>query len=69
MELYSDWLYAQLENDGVIDTSEVSIDELSEEFLIETTELELDDLQNYKDQYIEHCSRMGVSPVIDIEEI
>lgn len=69
MGSYREWLYIQLENDGVINTDEVSVEELSEEFLIETTELEVDDLLNYKDQYIEHCNRMGIEPVIDVEEI
>lgn len=69
MTSYREWLYIQLENDGVIDTDDISAEEISEEFLIETTDLEVDDLLNYKDQYIEHCNRMGIKPVIDVEEI
>lgn len=69
MEKYSDWLYLQLENDGVIDTDEVDVSEITEEFLLESTELEKSDLDNYVNQFAEHCKTLGCTPIFDVEEI
>lgn len=64
---YKEWLYAELQNDEVIDPDEVELDELSEEMLLDTTELTEDDLENYKNQFKEHCAAQGEEPDWDME--
>ena len=68
MENYSEWLYLQLDNDGIIDTSETSIDEITDQFLLECTDLEVCDLDNYRSQFEEHCQHLGVKPNFDVPE-
>lgn len=68
MESYSVWLYDELENDGVIDSSEVELEDLTTSFLLSTTDLFEDDLNNYAAQYREHCENLGVTPIFDLED-
>ena len=66
---YKEWLYDELCNDGIIVAEEVEMDEISDSFLLETTELDVYDLENYREQFKEHCSRNNVTPAWDVEEI
>lgn len=64
---FKEWLYTELDNDGVIDPSDVDIDELDKDFLLSCTDLEEDDLDNYEEQFREHCRRRGETPVMDLD--
>lgn len=65
---YVEWLYDQLCEDGFIDANDYDRDELTKTLLISSTELEEDDLANYEEQFIEHCSARGVEPDWDLED-
>lgn len=65
---YVEWLYDQLCEDGFIDSSEYERDELTKTLLISSTELEEDDLDNYEEQFKEHCSDRGIEPDWDLED-
>lgn len=64
---FKEWLYDQLVNDSCIDEEEVSIDEISEDFLISCTDVDTYDIENYKSQFKEHCTFVGVNPIWDVE--
>lgn len=65
---YVEWLYDQLCEDGFIDSIEYERDELTKTLLISSTELEEDDLDNYEEQFKEHCSDRGIEPDWDLED-
>ena len=65
---FREWLSSELVNDGVIDT-DVEIDEITKQMLLEDTELGVDDIEVYEDQYREYCKGMGYDPVIDLPEM
>ena len=65
---YKEWLYTELENEGVIDTDEWDLDDITTEALLESTDLDSCDLDNYTNQFKEYCSRRGITPVWDLDE-
>lgn len=64
---FKEWLYAELQNDEVIDPDEVDLEELSEDMLLAETEVTEDDLENYKNQFREHCESTGDTPDWDLD--
>lgn len=64
---YKEWLYAELENEGVINPLEVDVDELDKDYLLQTTDVEEDDLDNYAAQFEEHCANRGETPIWDLD--
>lgn len=65
---FKEWLYDELDNDGIIDKDEVELEEITESFLMDTTELTEDDLNTYKQQFVEHCDNKGEQPEWDVDE-
>lgn len=63
---FKEWLYDQLVTDGIIDDS-TELEELTESMLFEDTEVDSYDIENYKEQFLEHCSAIGASPVWDVD--
>lgn len=63
---FKEWLYDQLVNDGIIDNS-TELEELTEAMLLEDTEVDIYDIENYREQFLEHCAAIGASPVWDVE--
>ena len=63
---FKEWLRTELINDGVIDEDEDF--EFTVNELVTTTSLDEEDIENYKDQFIEHCSSVNVEPEWDLDE-
>ena len=65
---YTEWLYDELVNDGFIDESEYEADELTKSLILTSTEVDEDDLDNYAEQFKEHCDSRGETPDWDLED-
>lgn len=65
---YKEWLYFELVNDGVIDSDEYAVDEISKDILLDTTVLDEIDFDNYEEQFKEHCDASGETPVWDLDD-
>ena len=65
---YKEWLYDELVNDGFIDESEYEADELTKSLILTSTEVDEDDLDNYAEQFKEHCDSRGDTPDWDLED-
>lgn len=63
---FRNWLYNMLFEEGVIDES-FDADEFTVDDLLESTELDVEDLQNYRDQFTEHCASTGAEPEYDFD--
>lgn len=66
---YREWLYAELVNDGVIDDDDTDLESLNKNDLFSDTELEMDDFDNYAEQFAEHCRDLGVEPDWDLPDM
>lgn len=62
---YKEWLLAELENDGYIDSVEMDILEIDRDYLLQCTEVVEADLDNYEAQFAEHCKNRGATPIWD----
>ena len=65
---FKEWLYGELVNDGIIDESEVDVDDITEEYLITSTDVEEADIENYKNQFKDYCKDVGATPDWDVDE-
>lgn len=65
---FKEWLYDELINDDVISPDEYDVDELTVTLILSSTEVEEDDLENYKEQFEEHCDSNGEEPIWDLED-
>lgn len=64
---FTEWLYAELLGEGVID-EETGLEELSTEVLLSDTDLEEADIENYRAQFKEHCESINLIADFDLDE-
>lgn len=64
---FRQWLYDALVDEGVIDEESMSIDEMSENTLFSETVLDSESLQQYKNEFEEHCHLSNLEPVWDLD--
>jgi hypothetical protein len=64
---FKEWLYTELINDGIID-EDTDLEDITEQMLLEDTEVDTADIENYREQFRDHCNGIGEEPVWDVEE-
>lgn len=63
---FKEWLCTELIEEGVVD-EDIDPDELSTQMLLEDTELDEEDIENYKQQFAEHCENLDKEPSWDLD--
>lgn len=63
---FREWLHDHLVADDAIG-EDTEAEELSVDMLLMETDVEEADIENYREQFREHCSNMGVEPIWDVE--
>lgn len=64
---FKEWLYAELINDGYVDEEDFDIEDMDEDTLLAETDVDEMDMENYRNQFVEHCAAEGTNPIWDLD--